>query len=131
VSKRIRVGVVGHGHFGSFHAKHYEAHPDAELVAIADPTPVAAERVREAYDDRQVDDYRDLIGRVDAVSIAVPTALHETVAHDFIDAGIHVLVEKPLCSTAEAAERVTRFAAEKGVVLNVGHIEQFSAVYRR
>ena len=131
MSEKIRVGVVGHGYFGTFHARHYEAHDDVEMVAIADPTPDAADTVRTVYGDRHVDDYRDLIGRVDAVSIAAPTGMHEEIADDFINAGVHVLVEKPLCATAEAAARVTKLAADKGVVLNVGHIERFSAVYGR
>ncbi len=129
--ERIRVGVVGHGYFGAFHARHYEAHDEVELVAIADPTPSAAEAIQAAYNRRHVDDYRQLIGKVDAVSIAAPTGMHEAIATDFIEAGVHVLVEKPLCQTAEAAARVTALAAAKGVVLNVGHIERFSPVYRR
>jgi len=125
----IRVGVVGHGHFGAYHAKQYAAHPDAHLVAVADPDTSAANAVAAAYGNIHVSHYRDLIGRVDAVSIAVPTGLHEAVAAEFIDAGVHVLIEKPLCGTAGAARRVSERAKRAGVILHVGHIERYSAVY--
>ena len=127
----IRVGVVGHGHFGKFHVRQYAAHPGAELIAVVDPAPSAAEAIRSAHGDIHLADHRDLIGRVDAVSIAAPTALHERIANELIDAGIHILVEKPLCQTADAARRLAARASERGVVLNVGHIERFSAAYGR
>jgi predicted dehydrogenase len=129
--QRIKVGVIGHGHFGSFHAKQYEAHPGAALIAVADPTPAAAETARATYGDRHIADYRDMIGRVDAVSIAVPTEMHAAVARACIEAGVHVLVEKPLCPTAGEARALADFAAARGIVLHVGHIERFSATYRR
>jgi len=129
LSPTIRVGVVGHGHFGAYHAKQYAAQPGVHLVGIADPAAGAAAVVQAAYGQIHVGDYRDLIGRVDAVSVAVPTALHEAVATEFIAAGVHLLVEKPLCGTAEAAKRITEHAAQAGVILQVGHIERFSAVY--
>lgn len=125
----VRVGVVGHGHFGAYHAKQYAAQPGAHLVGIADPDADTAAAVQAAYGEIHVSDYRDLIGRVDAVSVAVPTALHEAVAMEFIGAGVHLLIEKPLCGTAEAAKRITENAAQAGVILHVGHIERFSSVY--
>ncbi|MHA1559377.1 MAG: Gfo/Idh/MocA family oxidoreductase [Alphaproteobacteria bacterium] len=127
----IRVGVVGHGHFGAYHAKQYAAHPGANLVGIADPAAGAADAIKSAYGEIHVSDYRDLIGQVDAVSVAVPTGLHEAVAIEFIDAGVHLLIEKPLCGTADAARRLSERAAKAGVVLHVGHIERFSSVFGR
>ncbi len=127
----VKVGVVGHGYFGAFHARHLEASPAAELVVIADPSEAAAEAIRASYGGRHATDYTSLIGRVDAVSIAVPTRLHRSVAADFIEAGIHVLVEKPLCESAAGGQQLAELAARRGVVLNVGHIERFSATYRR
>jgi len=131
LSDRIRVGVIGHGYFGTFHARHYEALDGAELVAIADPRPEAAEAIRAAYGDRHVPTHRDLIGKVDAVSVAVPTSRHAEVAKEMIDAGIHVLVEKPLADSVDEARRLVAEAQERGIVLNVGHIERFSATYQR
>lgn len=131
MAEKVRVGVIGHGHFGGFHAKQYEAHPEAELVAIADPRPAAAETIHVTYGSRHVANYADLIGRVDAVSIAAPTAMHFDIARQMIEAGIHVLVEKPLAETAAEARQLTALAESAGVVLNVGHIERFSAAYRQ
>lgn len=125
----VRVGVVGHGHFGGYHAKQYAAHPDAELVGIADPSDKAAEVINASYGNVHVRNYRDLIGSVDAVSIAAPTAFHEEIATAFIEAGVHLLVEKPLALTEDSAKRLSEMAMAAGVVLNVGHIERFSASY--
>ncbi len=125
----VRVGVVGHGHFGGYHAKQYAAHPEAELVGVADPSDKAAEGIKAAYGNLHVSDYRDLIGSVDAVSIAAPTAFHEEIATTFIEAGVHILVEKPLALTEDSAKRLSEMAIAAGVVLNVGHIERFSASY--
>lgn len=126
----IRVGVVGLGYFGSFHAKHYAAHSDAELVAIADPSESRGAFVRATYGDIHFADYRRLIGLVDAVSIAAPTALHQLIAADFIDAGVHVLIEKPLAETAAGARDLADRAERRGTTLHVGHIERFSPAYK-
>jgi predicted dehydrogenase len=124
----IRVGVVGLGAFGSHHARHYRDHPRARLVAVAD---VDFDRARDAAARCAGEPYvnvRELVGKVDAVSITVPAAAHAAVARDFLDAGIHVLVEKPLAtSTADARDLVAR-AERAGVVLQVGHIERYSPV---
>jgi predicted dehydrogenase len=121
--------VVGLGYFGSRHLRHFAAQKDARLVAVADADRV---RVRAAADAHGVDgfnEHRDLIGRVDAVSIVVPTSLHHAVACDFIDAGVHVLVEKPIAAdTADAADLVAR-AARAGTLLQVGHIERFAPAF--
>ncbi|MCW5696696.1 MAG: Gfo/Idh/MocA family oxidoreductase [Bauldia sp.] len=129
MAKRIRTGVVGLGYFGKFHANHYARHPLSELVAIADPA-LADAAVAATYNVPRFDDHRALIGRVDAVSIAAPTVLHDRIAADFIEAGIHVLVEKPLTKESAGAGELVAQAARKGVVLNVGHIERFSPAYR-
>jgi len=126
----IRAGVVGLGYFGSFHAKHYAGHAEVAFAGIADPSPARGEFVRTTYGDIHVSDPAELIGRVDAVSVAAPTALHHSVAGAFIDAGVHVLVEKPLAATAAEAADLTERAARAGVVLQVGHIERFNPAYR-
>lgn len=130
MAARIRTGVVGLGYFGSFHANHYARHPGAELVAIADPNAARAATAEEVYFASFHRDHRDLIGMVDAVSITAPTAQHYAIACDFIEAGVHVLVEKPLCENAARADDLARRADRAGVVLNVGHVERFSPTYR-
>lgn len=125
----IRTGVVGLGYFGSFHAKHHAAHPDAILVGVVDADAARARAAAEAHGAQPFGDYRELIGRVDAVSVTVPTALHHRVAGELIDAGIHVLVEKPVTDTPDTARDLLARADNAHVLLNVGHIERFSATF--
>ncbi len=125
----IRTGVVGLGYFGSFHAKHHAAHPDTTLVGVVDADPARARAAADALGVQPFGDYRDLIGRVDAVSVTVPTALHHRVAGDLLDAGIHVLVEKPVTDTPDTAQDLLARADSAHVILNVGHIERFSATF--
>jgi predicted dehydrogenase len=126
----IRVGVVGLGYFGTHHARHYAASRAAELVAVVDadePRALAA-GLRHGVDG--LTDHRELIGRVDAVSIAAPTSLHHVIAAELIDAGIDVFVEKPVAATVvDAADLVAR-AAKADVVLQVGHIERFAPAFQ-
>ena len=130
MTEGLRAGVVGLGYFGKFHAKHYAAHPDAALTALVDVDEARARAAAGQYGGEPLTDYRDLIGRVDLVSVAAPTSLHFEVAHALLSAGIHVLVEKPITDTVERAQALVDCAAARGLVLQVGHIERFSAVYR-
>ncbi len=125
----VRAGVVGLGYFGSFHAKHYAANPEVALVGVVDADPGRAQAVAERVGAAPLTDHRDLIGKVEAVSIAVPTSLHHAVARDFIEAGIHVLVEKPVTHDPDSARDLIARARKAGVVLQVGHIERFSPVF--
>ena len=125
---RLRCAVVGAGYLGRFHAQKYAALVNCELVGIADPSADARERLRAELGVRGFAEYRELFGRVDAVSIATPTALHHPVARDFLEAGIHVLVEKPITATADEARELIAIAAARGCVLQVGHLERFNPV---
>ena len=131
MSGGLRAGVVGLGYFGKFHAKHYAAHPDVELTALVDIDQGRARALAGEYGGEALGDYRDLVGRVDVVSVAVPTSLHFEVAHALLSAGLHVLVEKPITDTVQRAEALIERAKARGLVLQVGHIERFSAVYRQ
>ena len=122
----IRVGVVGLGVFGGYHARHYAASPRAELVAVVDADPARAASTAAQYDVAQFHNHRDLIGKVDAASVTAPASLHHAIARDLIDAGIHVLVEKPLATNAADARDLVALADKRGVVLAVGHIERYS-----
>jgi len=126
VAGATRAAVVGAGAFGRNHARHYAANPTATLVAVVDADPVRAEAVASMYGAASFLDHRDLIGKVDAVSVAAPATLHHAVARELIDAGIHVLVEKPLATTAANAADLVKLARKKGIVLAVGHVERFS-----
>lgn len=123
----IRTAVVGVGYLGRFHAQKYALLPESELVAVADVDQEAASRVAAEVGTEAVSDFRELFGRVDAVSIVVPTQLHYEVARVFLEKGIHVLVEKPITATVAQADELVALARRQGKVLQVGHLERFNA----
>jgi len=123
----LKCAVIGVGYLGKFHAEKYAALPDCELVAVVDTDLRTAQAVADKTGSQALTDYRDLLGRVDAVSIVVPTSLHHQVAKDFLAVGAHVLVEKPITVTVEEADELIRIAEEKCRVLMVGHLERFNA----
>ena len=125
--RAIKCAVIGTGYLGKFHAEKYAAMEGAELVAVVDQSLEAAQAVAEKNHTQALTDYRDLLGKVDAVSIVVPTSLHFEVARDFLNAGAHVLVEKPMTVTLEEADELIRIAKEKNLRLMVGHLERFNA----
>jgi predicted dehydrogenase len=124
--KRLRVGVVGVGHLGQHHARILAGLPDVELVAVADSRPEQAQIIADKFATRAVSDYHQLLDRIDAVSIAVPTLLHGPVAAAFLSRGIASLVEKPLASTLREAELLVSLSHSHGALLQVGHIERFN-----
>lgn len=123
----LNCAVVGTGYLGKFHAEKYAALEGCELVAVVDSNFEAAQSVAERNHTQAVADYRDLLGKVEAVSIVVPTSLHFQVARDFLDAGSHVLVEKPITVTVEEADALIDLARRKNRCLMVGHLERFNA----
>lgn len=125
--KETRCAVIGVGYLGSFHADKYGKLPGCRLVGIADSDPAAVRRAADKHRVPGVLDYRDLLSQVDAVSVVVPTAQHFEIASAFLQAGAHVLVEKPITSTVEEAEALTAMAADANLVLQVGHLERFNA----
>lgn len=122
----LRTAVIGCGYFGSHHARKHAALPGANLVAVCDRDLAAAKRLGAEVGAQATDDYNSLIGQVDAVSIATTTSAHYDVARAFMEAGVHVLVEKPLCATIDQADGLIDLARAKGVVLQVGHLERFN-----
>ncbi len=125
----LRVGVVGVGYLGRFHTQKYAGIPDADLVAIVDVAPERCRNTAETCCTELFDDYRQLIGRVDAVSIVTPTPCHYSIAKEFLSAGVHVLLEKPMTRTLEEADHLIDLAHEKGCVLQVGHLERFNPAF--
>jgi len=124
----IRLGVVGVGSMGQNHARLYSQPitQNSKLVGVADADSTRAKEIGEKYGVPYYSDYHDLMGKVDAVSIAVPTTLHYKVAMEFLKAGIHCLVEKPIAYTINEAEEMIEAAANNHVNLAVGHIERFN-----
>ncbi|MGH7888428.1 MAG: Gfo/Idh/MocA family oxidoreductase [Candidatus Binatia bacterium] len=127
----IKVGVIGVGYLGKFHAEKYAASPKAQLVAVVDIDGARAEEVGAGLGVEAVADYRALFGRVQCVSIAVPTGFHYQVAREFIAAGIDVLIEKPLTADIAEARELVEAASAQGVILQVGHLERFNPAIRR
>ncbi|HEY1372584.1 MAG TPA: Gfo/Idh/MocA family oxidoreductase [Candidatus Binatia bacterium] len=127
---KIPVGVIGVGYLGKFHAEKYARSPKAKLVAVAD---IDAGRAREVAGPLGADaltDYRDLFGRVRGVSIAAPTRNHHEIAAEFLRAGVDVLVEKPMTATIEEGRDLVGLARQKGLMLQVGHLERFNPAIR-
>jgi len=125
--KKIRAAVIGVGYLGRFHAQKYAQAADCELVAVCDSRQQARDKVAAEVGSRAVADYRELLGAVDAVSVVTPTPAHFSIASDFLEAGAHVLVEKPITETVEEARRLIEIAARHAKVLQVGHLERFNA----
>jgi predicted dehydrogenase len=126
VSEMIRVAVIGAGHFGREHARIYSATDGASLLAVCDISEANGKPVAERFGVPLLSDYRELIGQVAAVSLAVPTISHHQIACDLLRAGIAVLVEKPMARTVQEADEIIAEAERSGAVLQVGHLERFN-----
>ena len=123
----IRAAVIGVGYLGRFHAQKYAAAAGCELVAVVDPRDETRSAVGAELGVRAVSDHRELLGKVDAVSVVTPTPAHYAITRDFLEAGAHVLVEKPITDTPEQARELIELARRKGRILQVGHLERFNA----
>ncbi len=125
--RKIRAAVIGVGYLGRFHAQKYAQIPGCELVAVADARQDVRDKVAAEVGARAVEDYRELLGDVEAVSVVTPTPAHFAIARDFLNAGANVLVEKPITETALEARELIDLAASRQRVLQVGHLERFNA----
>lgn len=130
MAKPLKIGVVGVGHLGKEHARILASLPQAELVGVCDIDPSKKERA-ELLQVPFYTDFRDLFGKVEAVTIATPTSTHAAVAREFLEAGIHTLVEKPITLLLEEADELLRLARERKCALQVGHIERHNPGFRR
>ena len=121
-----KVAVVGVGYLGQFHAEKYAALEETNLVAVVDLASTRARQTAETFSCQGCSSHRDLIGKVDAASVVVPTRDHFQVARDLLEAGIHVLVEKPMTVSLEEADALIQLAQTNDLVLQVGHLERFN-----
>ena len=126
--KKLRVGVVGVGHIGSNHARIYSDLANAELVAILDIDPPRADEIGRKYKAKVAASLTEFAGMVDAASVATPTSAHFAIARDLLARGKHLLIEKPITEKTSDARDLARVAAEKRLVLQVGHVERFNPV---
>jgi predicted dehydrogenase len=127
---KLKTAVIGVGHLGKEHARIYKELAESELIGICDLDSSKrdkAENLGVPYFDR----YQDLIGKVDAVSISTPTSTHYAIAKEFLKAGIHTLIEKPITLRLEEADELMELSKAHHCTLQVGHIERHNPGFRR
>jgi len=123
---KLRVGVVGVGYLGKFHAEKYAHMPDVQLIGVVDTNPKQAAEVARKVGTQAYNSHQDLMGEVDAVSIVVPTANHFSISRDFLVNHVDVLIEKPITASLDEAEALIELAEENGCIIQVGHLERFN-----
>jgi len=126
MNKKLRIGVIGAGYLGKFHAEKYARMDNVDLVGIVDKNKSSAEDVAGNYNTKAYIDYKELFGRVDAVSIVVSTPAHYAVSKDFLENDVDLLIEKPMTTTLEEADELIRIAESRGLIIQVGHLERFN-----
>jgi predicted dehydrogenase len=124
--EKIKVGVVGVGYFGKFHAEKYAKIKEVELVGVVDVDTSRAKEIAKRYRTQPFNHHADLFNKVQAVSIAVPTPFHYSMTKDFFLQGIDVLLEKPISNTLEEADELIELAESKDLIFQVGHLERFN-----
>jgi predicted dehydrogenase len=124
--EKIKVGVVGVGYFGKFHAEKYAKIKEVELVGVVDVDTSRAKEIAKRYRTQPFNHHADLFNKVQAVSIAVPTPFHYSMTKDFFLQGIDVLLEKPISNTLKEADELIELAESKDLIFQVGHLERFN-----
>jgi predicted dehydrogenase len=124
--KKLRVGVIGVGYLGQFHAEKYVRMNDVDLVGVVDIDKSRAETVAEKVNTKAFVEHQALFGNVDAVSIAVPTPVHFVIAKDFLQNDIDIMIEKPITETTEEADELIHLAESRNLIIQVGHLERFN-----
>ncbi|NND82768.1 MAG: Gfo/Idh/MocA family oxidoreductase [Gammaproteobacteria bacterium] len=130
MSKNIRVGVVGVGYLGQIHARIYDQMPNVELAWLADTHLDRVQKLGENYGCQATDNFLQLVDKVDAVSIVVPTSLHFDVAKPFLESGTATLVEKPIAASVDEAARLVDLAAQNNAPFLIGHLERYNPALR-
>jgi predicted dehydrogenase len=125
-ARRLRIAVIGVGHLGKHHARLLGGNGAVRLEAVVDTLADRASAAAEATGARALSDYRELFGMVDAVTVAVPTELHHTIALPFLQRGISVLVEKPITRSLAEADELIAAATASGATLLTGHTERYN-----
>ncbi|MBN2407282.1 MAG: Gfo/Idh/MocA family oxidoreductase [Elusimicrobia bacterium] len=128
---KLRAGVVGVGHLGRHHARVYSELENARLAAVADTDVKQGKKIAEKFGAEFFEDYRRMIGRVDAVSVVTPTETHFSIAKDFLSERVNTLVEKPITNEPGPAQELIDISDRTGAVLQVGHIERYNAAVKK
>lgn len=129
LSNKINVAVIGVGRLGSAHARVYSEIPQANLIGVCDNEKSKAQSIAQSFKTQAFFDYQELIGKVQAVSIATPTIEHFRIAKDFLKAGVHTLVEKPFTTDIPEANELLKLAKKNNLIVQVGHIERFNSAF--
>lgn len=129
MSDKIMVAVIGAGRLGSSHARVYKELPRANLIGVCDIEHSRALSIAGSLQTQPFFNHRELLDKVQAVSIATPTVSHRRIARDFLLAGVNVLVEKPFTTTLKEADELLEIAAKNGLLVQVGHIERFNSAF--
>jgi len=124
---KLKTAVIGVGYLGKFHAEKYATLDKSELIAVVDANADTAKEIADKYGCQALTDYHELLGKVDAVSIAAPTTMHHQIARDFLENDTHVLIEKPITVTVDQADDLIELAITNDLMIQVGHLERFNA----
>lgn len=124
--KKIRVGVIGAGYIGKFHAEKYAGMEGVDLLGVVDIDEEKAAKIAGEFRTKAFKNYKDLFGKVDAVSIVVPTPQHFEISSDFLKHDVDILIEKPMATTLEEADELIRISESKNLIVQVGHLERFN-----
>ena len=130
MAKKTRVGVVGVGYLGQIHAKIYHEMPDVDLVMLADTHPNRLQKLGQQYSCEVSENHLDMLDKVDAVSIVVPTSLHFDVAQPFLENGTATLVEKPIAASVDEARKLVELAEQNSAPFLIGHLERYNPALR-
>ena len=130
IMEKLKAAVIGLGHLGHHHARIYSQLPHVTLAAVCDINQKLARKIASHNNASFVTDYKELIGKIDAVSIAVPTDLHFKIAKDCLENNIHCLVEKPITNDIIQAQQLADIAEKQKLILQVGHVERFNSAVR-
>lgn len=129
--KKLKVAVIGVGRLGANHARIYNELENAQLVSICDLDTGKLESISQQLNTEKTTEYKSLLNKgLDAVSIAVPTILHHKIAKDFLQAGIHTLIEKPITSNLKEADDLIKTAKKNQALIQVGHVERFNSAFQ-
>lgn len=126
---KIRVAVIGVGHLGSIHARIYKEIESCCLVGVCDIDKNRLNETSAKLDVPGYANYKELLDKIDAVSIVTPTKLHYQIARDFLKKNIHTLVEKPFTTNIKEASQLIKLADKNKLILQVGHIERFNSAF--
>ncbi len=122
----VKVGVIGVGYLGRHHARIYSEIEEAELIAVVDIDKTKADALAKEYNCNSIYNYREIIDKVDALSIVTPTTTHYSIAYECLNAGKDLLIEKPITETVEEAEELIKLSKEKNCIIQVGHLERYN-----